>query len=206
MRVFHEPSVNWPPSKPETAWQARKDGQFQVTGLAQAAERVENQVSMFTKKGRNHVWRTTDLWIYAGGLLTKQGRFLNNQKASIDPRVVVEFDLDGKPYSIACDRYTSAAQNLCAIAAVIEGFRTNERHDVLTIHQLMQSVSALPATSSAKVRGWWEVLALPRNAPREDIETKYKELARVRHPDAGGNDQEWHELQEAIKTARQVTK
>lgn len=202
MRVFHEPQVQWPTSKPEIAPSDRLPGRFTISGLAAAAERVSDQVEKFSK----NIWRTTELWIFAAAEVGKQGRFLNNQKVSIDPRVVVEFDLDGQPYSIACDRYSSAAQNLCAIAAVIEGFRTNERHDVLTIHQLMQSVSALPATSSAKVRGWWEVLALPRNAPREDIETKYKELARVRHPDAGGSDQEWHELQEAIQTARQVTK
>lgn len=204
MKIFHEPQVNWPPSKPETSLNQRKSGQFLVSGLSHAAERISTQVGMFTRREQD--WRTTELWIYAAAEVGKQGRFLNNQKASIDPRVVVEFDLDGKPYSIACDRYTSAAQNLCAIAAVIEGFRTNERHDVLTIHQLMQSVAALPSTSSATVRGWWEVLNIPRDSSRAEVDAKYRELASKLHPGDGPASQEWYELQEAIQTARQVAK
>jgi len=201
MNTYHETQLAWPPQK--QFCQDRKPGQFQ-SSLANALDRVESQVSAFTKKGSK--WRTRELWIYLdGGKLGVKGKFLANV-LPLSPAVVVTFDLDETPYTIAVDRYTHPAQNLCAIAATIEGLRAQERHGVLTMKEMLSTFAELPAKSSAKVRGWWDVLNIPKSASKTEAEVAYRHLVKSRHPDVGGTAQEWLELREAYETAQEVCK
>ncbi|MBS1702876.1 MAG: hypothetical protein JST12_14525 [Armatimonadetes bacterium] len=201
MKVFHENQLPWPPGRPLT--DMRKPGRFQDS-LDGALRRVEMEVSAFTEKGL--IWRTRELTVYLDDVqIGVKGRFLSG-RPPINPAVVVSFDLDDVPYTFAVDTYLTAIQNLCAIAATIKGLRDQERHGVLTMKQMLQSVEALPQISSASRKGWWEVLDLRRDSSRDSVEAKYRELLRSRHPDHGGTQQEFMELQEAIESARQVCK
>lgn len=198
MNVYHETQLPWPPQKPWT--QSRKPGKFQ-SNIPDSIQRVETQVAMFSP---GNEWRTKELWIYLdGGQLGAKGRFLAN-KYPLSPAVVVTFDLDDVPYTIAVDAYQTADQNLCAIAATIEGLRANERHGVLTMREMLQTFEALPQRSTAKRKGWWEVLGINKDSSIESIEAQYRTLLKSRHPDAGGTQQEFMDLQEAITTAREV--
>lgn len=52
---------------------------------------------------------------------------------------------------------------------------------------------------------WWrEVLEIPpyKTITREDIESQFKKLAQIKHPDHGGSEQEFRKLVEARKAAR----
>ncbi|MBS1725392.1 MAG: DnaJ domain-containing protein [Armatimonadetes bacterium] len=201
MKIVYTKTVrNWPTNKPPC--DARKWSQFKPNKLRGATARVIEEVKRFSH-GYDH-WRTTKLTFYCKADLNQDGTFSDNSNIYADPRVVVCFDLDGVDYTIPCDAFVTSAWNLCAIAKTIEGLRANERYGVLTLKQMMEGVAELPQVSSALRPSWWTVLDIDRNAKRADIEAQYRKLVGKRHPDAGGTDTEWHELQEAIRTAREV--
>jgi DnaJ-class molecular chaperone len=50
---------------------------------------------------------------------------------------------------------------------------------------------------------WYEVLGVSPDAPREVIEAAGKAMRRKTHPDVGGNEVDFHEVQEAIREATQ---
>lgn len=202
MKVSHFVSVrNWPASKPTT--KNRKTSQFVPNRIPGAAKRVEDEVKNFSICTKSEEWRTKELKIYCKGEKNENGRF-KDTNVLLDPKVVVCFDLDGVDYLIPCDAFESSAMNLCAIAETIRALRANERYGVLTIKQMMEGVAELPMVSSAERPAWWNVLNVDRNASLDEINASYRKLAAVRHRDLGGTDTEWHELQEAIKTAREV--
>ena len=62
-----------------------------------------------------------------------------------DPGVALYFQLDGKLIVLACDRYTTVAANMAAIAAHLDATRTIERHGVGTLEQMFAGFAALPA-------------------------------------------------------------
>jgi len=170
MNVFHESQVPWPTSKQKTS--ERKSGQFK-TNLSDACDRIERAVSAFSKS----VWRTRELWIYVEAQLGARNRFLANQRASVDPAVVVRFDLDGNTFTIATDRFTDAAQNLAGIASYIESVRAQERYGIFEVTEML-SFAALPAPKS-----WFTGCTT-----RAEIESVYRKLAQKHHPDRNGGD------------------
>lgn len=172
MNVFHENQVPWPADKPVTA--ERKNGPFR-TSMSDAATRIETEVGAFTRPGKN--WRTTELWIYADADLGARNRFLANQKGLRDPRVAVQFDLDGKTYKIVADRYFEPWQNLAGITEYIKAIRAQERNGIFSADEMMASFAALPPK-----RRWFAGLK-----SREAVTDRYRELAKKHHPDAGGN-------------------
>jgi DnaJ-class molecular chaperone len=64
----------------------------------------------------------------------------------------------------------------------------------------MSGFVALPKAAGAD---WWEVLKVPRDAKRGDVEEAFKRLARERHPDRGGSSGQMAELNAARARALQ---
>ena len=63
--------------------------------------------------------------------------------------------------------------------------------------------TAIPANASAGrvKRPWHEVLGVSPDAPREVVEAAGKAMQRKTHPDVGGNDLDFQEVQGAIAEA-----
>jgi len=194
MIVEHENQVPWPAGRGITA--SRKSGPFK-TNMTDACERIEREVGAFTRAGRD--WRTRSLRIYAECQLGVRNRFLANQRGLLDPRVAVEFDLDGQQYIIVADRYVEPWQNLCGIAEYIKAIRAQERNGIFTADEMFASFAALP---SARSRHWSEVLMVPKSATREQIDRAYRELVRKLHPDVGGDHEEMVLLNVAYDQAK----
>lgn len=193
MNTYHENQVPWPPDRPVTA--SRKSGPF-ATNLSDACERIEQAVSAFTRKGRG--WRTKELWIYADGDVGIKGRFLANQRGIRDPRVAVEFDLDGAKYRIVADRYIEPWQNLAGIAEYIKAIRAQERNGIFTASEMFASFASLPARSH-----WSSVLGIELPATRAEIDAAYRRLAKQMHPDVGGTDDQMADLNAAYEQAKE---
>jgi hypothetical protein len=49
---------------------------------------------------------------------------------------------------------------------------------------------------------WWEVLGLPRMASTDQIQARYRELAKEHHPDRGGDAKVFMRVQAAYDQAR----
>ncbi len=114
-----------------------------------------------------------------------------------DPCAAVYFMLERKQHCLACDKWDRVADNLAAIAAHIDAVRRQLRMGVAdSAAQAFAGFAALPA-----IRQWWEILGVPRNAPREEIKRRHHELAALHHPDRGGDPGKMAEVNEAVAAA-----
>lgn len=123
-----------------------------------------------------------------------------------DPGIACYFTYKGKPMVMANDRYKSTAGNMRSLSLAIEAMRTLERHGGGTMmEKAFSGFTALPAPDGAKPkRPWWTVMNYsPDPAERldlsvEEVEARFKTLAKRRHPDVdGGSADAFSELSEA---------
>lgn len=126
--------------------------------------------------------------------------YSNQPKVITDPGVAVYFKMKGKPRVLACDKWDSAADNMAAIAGHISAIRTVDRYGVGTLEQAFAGYAALPAQAAS----WFTVLEFA-DPPKtwEVIESRFKSLARIHHPDAGGNSETMGKINAAYDTARE---
>jgi len=133
-----------------------------------------------------------------------------------DPGVAVYFQFLGKPMVMAQDAYNAPFANMRSLALAIDAMHAIERHG--GGHMMQRSFdgfAALPppgGTTGFQKKPWRVVLDMPIEAygPLPDdaqaavAETRYKKLARERHPDTpGGSADAMAELNLAIEDARQ---
>lgn len=141
--------------------------------------------------------------------LTRTGSVSQAVARSSDQAVVLRFSKNGVEYTLPCDRYTTAEDNVAALAAHIEATRAIERHGVASTEQALQAFAALPPPSNLPAikpkRDWWTVLGVFPTADAELIEAAYRVKAKQLHPDTGGDPEEFKELQVAIEEARRTT-
>jgi hypothetical protein len=118
----------------------------------------------------------------------------SNRPEPDDPGVAVYFQLNGRPYCLPCDRYDRVADNIAAIAHHIDATRAIERYGVGTVEQAFQGFAGLPPPKT-----WRQILGFNGGAVTvEQVDERYRELARRHHPDAGGD----HGLMAEINAAR----
>ena len=104
---------------------------------------------------------------------------------------------------IAIDHYDRVADNLAAIAATLDAMRAIERHGGAEILQrVFMGFTALPAPDDS----WWRVFqfdnreqALRLGTPA--LEARFRELAKLHHPDAGGSADAFQKLVDAKEQA-----
>jgi hypothetical protein len=132
----------------------------------------------------------------------KSGLPRSDQGEPADPGAAIYWQKPGQPMRVmAIDVYSRTRDNVAAVAATLEAMRKIERHGGATIlDRAFTGFTALPKPSGAD---WWEVLQLPRDATREAILAKHRELAMQRHPDQGGSNQLMAELNRARDQALQ---
>jgi DnaJ-like protein len=121
------------------------------------------------------------------------GSFKRNAGEPSDPGVAVYFSIKDKQRVFACDTYVSVRANIRAISLTIEALRSIARYGASDMmERALSAFEALPAPLDP-----WQVLMLPRDARREDIEGAFKRLALKHHPDVGGSTAKMAELNRA---------
>lgn len=125
------------------------------------------------------------------------GRPYSNQAQPADPGAAVYFQFKGKPVSLACDKWRRVEDNIWAVVKHIEALRGQQRWGVGTIEQAFRGYTALPAVGQSSGIKWWEVLGLPINASADQVKDAYRILVKKHHPDAGGEAELFHRVQEA---------
>jgi hypothetical protein len=105
---------------------------------------------------------------------------------------------------MAIDRYTRVADNLAAIAATLEAMRAIERHGGATIlERAFLGFAALPEKAS---QAWRETLGIEGDATLELVESRFRALVQVHHPDKNPDDpgarQKFEEIVQAREAAR----
>lgn len=109
---------------------------------------------------------------------------------SIEPKdtgVAVYFSLKGKQYSMPCDRWNSATDNLWALCCHISAMRGQNRWGVASVEQAFAGFKSLAGTTQDPY--WWEVLGVSlHDATKDLINAAYRERAKELHPDLKGGD------------------
>lgn len=179
--------LQWPDGFPRT--KVRETGAFKTT-LAHALDNVKGSLARF---GRDSGKTVTNIVLSSNVTL--------GADRPADPGIAVWFTWDGLQVCIPVDRYTKPEANLQAIHHIIEARRTELRHGTLAlVRATFQGFKALPSPNTPH---WSEVLKVPRDAKRTDIDVMYRRLAAERHPDRGGSDTAMAELNTARDRAYQ---
>ena len=189
--------LSWPRGKPRTPWQKQRRGVFKRDGkpltMTGARERVTDELR---KLGARYVVISSNVPVRLDGL-PRAG-----QRKPDDPGVCAYFQLDGKPYAMACDTFDQVEQNLAAIAGHIDATRTITRYGVASAAETLQAFQALPAPGG---RHWSTVLNLPRDAKPDDVKAAHRRLLIDNHPDRGGNESAMAEINAARDAALKET-
>lgn len=146
--------------------------------------------------------KATNVVVTTNVELRRDGRPYAGQRI-IDPGVAVYFRRKGQEQCIACDKWDSIRDNLQAVAKTIEALRGIERWGTgEMVDAAFRGFTALPETATSRPkRPWYDVLGVAPDAPREVIEAAGKAMQRKTHPDAGGSEAAFQEVQDAIAEA-----
>ncbi len=109
------------------------------------------------------------------------------------PEVIVSFESPKGSLRIPCDKFTHYLANLRAIALSLEALRKVDRYGITVGGEQYRGWAQLPPGQS-----WRETLGINGEAVTvELINQKFRELAKLLHPDVGGNDSSMALLVEA---------
>lgn len=107
-----------------------------------------------------------------------------------DPGIAVYFRLKDKPMVIACDKYKTPVENMTAVAKTIEALRGIKRWGTSELlEKSFDGFQALPPGESDHTNKWWFVLSIHRTASIDEINQRYKSLAKTYHPDNAQNEE-----------------
>lgn len=180
--------LHWPEGLPRTKSDAASAFK---TALSIALGNVRKSLEAF---GRDSGKSVTDIVLSSNVSL--------GQDRPTDPGVAAWFTWDGEQRCIAVDRYPKVQDNLQAIHHIVEARRTEMRHGGLhVVRQTFKGFIALPAPAGAD---WRTALGFPPGArvTTVEMESRYRELAAVRHPDRGGTADQMAALNAARDAAK----
>lgn len=183
--------LQWPPSWPRTKY--REVARFN-TPFARARFRLMNELSLL---GATHVVISSNI------ALRKDGLPYATQRQPDDPAIAVYFRLNGNDQCVPSDKWSRTEDNLQAICKTVEALRGLERWGAKEmVNAAFRGFKALPESiivGEHTSRAWWEVLGVSREETPIVVRAAYKRLLHERHPDKGGNQWEFEELQKAYR-------
>lgn len=102
-----------------------------------------------------------------------------------DPGVVAFGVYDGQEIAIPCDRWTTVAANVRAIAKTVNAMRGMERWGAK--HMIRAMFQGFTAIAGPAPRDWHEVLGIDGKPSVEIVRNRVRVLAMEHHPDRGGD-------------------
>jgi hypothetical protein len=119
-----------------------------------------------------------------------------------DRGAAVYFQYKDKPVTMACDRFFRVSQNVRALALSIECIRALQRYGASELME--RAFRGFTALEEKGREHWREVLDLPREGivTAEQVESNFRALAKVMHPDAGGDAEAFQAIVIARENAR----
>lgn len=118
-----------------------------------------------------------------------------------DRTVILTYKKEGKTVTLKYGKQARAVDNLRAIFLTVQSLRRNELRGMDDLFR--SAYLQLEAPESEKDP--YEVLNLYRGAPLSVCEAMFKELAKEHHPDRGGDQAKFKELNDAIEKIRKAT-
>ncbi len=126
--------------------------------------------------------------------------------------VEIVFDRGGRRYVFRCGKYPHLADNLRAAQLAItylwralEGYGVTSADEEIerAFSQFFLGFEATPDDTVLLLTDgradWWEVLGVEADANRQTIINAYRALAKIHHPDSGGNPDDFRRLRAAYE-------
>lgn len=180
---------------------------FKSVTLTVAVDLIESEVRKL--KGVNSLGET-DLIISTNVPLRNDGYPRADYQRSVitDSGVAVYFKHDREDVVLCCDKWRTIEDNLKAIAVTIEDMRRIERNGVSDF--IKRSFQGFKQLSSAS-RPWWVIFnwpQIPNPTPGnyDVVRASYRTMARLSHPDNGGNQTRMQEINAAWSEAEKYFK
>lgn len=172
--------LTWPPGWQRTPAHRRKAFSYKVSET-KARDALLRSLKLL---GARNVVVSTNIELRLDGLPYA------NRRTPDDVGVAVYWTRKGREEVIACDSWKTIRENYRAIGLAVDALRQLER--------AFTGFAALPAPTTTRPRAWREVFGFEISIiVRADIEARFRELVKERHPDHGGSDEAFRELVEA---------
>lgn len=187
--------LQWPMGRQRTV--LRKSSKFKPSTIYYESKDVFHQLGLMGAK---------DVIISSNMRYRNDGLPYTNQNVQ-DTGVAVYFtNNNGEEQCIPCDQWYTLEENLRAIAKTIEAMRGIERWGGKALmnaafsgfKQLPPSTIITPAPDREK-RPWWVVLGVDSQADAPTVKQAYRKAQSLAHPDAGGSDYDFQEVQHAYE-------
>ena len=186
--------LHWPAGWPRKPLHKRQRSRFDKT-LYRSVLELGWEIE---RLGGRHSIISTNL-----ELRKRDGLPYANQGEPEDTGVAAWFVVAGEQRCIPCDRWTRLRDNVRAIGKTIEAMRGIERWGSGAMMQrTFEAFTALPSPEHRDP--WHVVLGVEPNAPAEVIKAAYRALAKIAHPDAGGNHAAMRRLTVAYQEAKKA--
>lgn len=175
-------------------------------GRPRARRRERSRFSVTFAKARDELFRELSLMgarlpvLSTNVPLRRDGLPYANQPEPSDPGVAVYFQWKDRQVAFACDRWDRVRDNVQAVRHTIAALRGLDRWGTGDmVEAAFRGFEALPPPSS----GWRSILGLPASTSLDEVEARYRAMAKAAHPDAGGDAERMAALNGAIRAARQ---
>lgn len=191
--------LQWPVVWPRTPADERKFGNFHMPA-GRTRDLLTRELALL---GAENVVVSSNVAI------RRDGMPYANQARPEDPGVVLYFTRNGQEVAIPCDRWSNVDKNLRAIGMTVEAIRGLERWGTgQMVDAAFQGFKALPANvivTPAPSRPWHEVLEVTPSASESVVRAAFKQRALATHPDRGGDESEFQDVQRAWDEYRSKT-
>jgi hypothetical protein len=195
----------WPDNVPRTAPHMRGNPHFQPYTVAGAVQMVVAEINRLNK--RDWLYQDNSVIVSTNIKPTLAGLPASNQSEPTDTGVAIYFTLRfcrnskwyERPTVLTCDKWRKTSDNIKAIAKDIEAQRARHRWGCTSVEQAFQGYLAIPEKCGGP--SWWVMLGIDSRSTKDQIKNRYRDLAKTKHPDIGGDPKEWRFLQEAYNQA-----
>ncbi len=197
--------ICWPDNVARTAPQDRRHALFHDKTIYLAVRLVLQEINRLN--GRAYDYADEDVVISTNIRPKVDGSPRSGDPEPADPGAAVFFKLrfwrgpkQFKRHTVlTCDRWARVSWNLYAIARDVEAQRARARWGCTSIEQAFHGYLAIPERCGGP--SWWTTLGVLPDATLDQIKTAFLTLAKTRHPDKGGNAEQWDQLRVAYDQA-----
>jgi len=188
--------LHWP-----AGWKRAEEpewSRFKTPSFGRARDDLMHELGLL---GATDVILSTNIPLRNDGL--PKARF----RAPDDAGVAVYFKLDGHDQCIPCDKWHYIEDNLHAIELTVNALRGLERWGAKDmVSAAFRGFKALPESSETNHAAWYDVLEVEPTATAAEVKDAYKRLLHIHHPDKGGSDQAFINLQTAYNQGLEATR
>lgn len=196
--------LSWPEGWPRTSEHRRERARFHKKGSrnwADALTITDGVSRVLTELERMGIDRQ-DAIVSTNVRTRLDGLPRSGEREPTDPGAAVYWqERGGARRVLAIDQYNRVADNLAAIAATLDALRAVERHGGARI--LERAFTGFTALAAPGARDWRTVMGFDSGpVSHEQLRARYRQLAQTLHPDKGGTNDAFAELNTAYEQAK----